>query len=83
MPEYHQPEKNNFLYPCTRYYGKVKPENLVFHSNLQEFAQKVGYIAGLETGGKLSLEEAYEQINKLWQQLQYSKQELGVGAEFK
>ncbi|KYC34943.1 hypothetical protein WA1_49690 [Scytonema hofmannii PCC 7110] len=70
---------NNFLYPRRRYYGQVKPENLVFNANLQEFAQKVTYITCLETGGKLSPEEAYKQIEKLWKQLERSKNELVIG----
>ncbi len=28
----------NFLHPRSHYYGEVKPENLVFNANLQEFA---------------------------------------------
>ena len=36
--------KDEFLYPRSSYRGKVKPENLVFNSNLQEFAQRVNYI---------------------------------------
>jgi hypothetical protein len=30
-------ERNRFLSPRSRYYGQVKPENLVFNANLQEF----------------------------------------------
>ena len=52
-------DKNSFLYPRRRYHGQVKPENLVFNANLQEFAQRVSYICNLETSGKLSPEEAY------------------------
>jgi len=29
---------SSILYPKSRYYGEVKPENLVFNANLQEFA---------------------------------------------
>lgn len=72
-------ERNEFFYPRSRYYGKVKPENLVFNANLQEFAQRVSYICNLETAGKLSPEESYEQIQALWQQLKQTKQQLGVG----
>ncbi len=71
--------KNSFLYPHSRYQGEVKPENLVFNANLQEFAQRVNYICNLETSGKLSPEEAYEQIKALWEQLKLSRQQLGVG----
>ena len=58
--------KEDFLYPRSRYYGQVKPENLVFNANLQEFAQRVSYICGLETSGKIQPEEAYEQVKSLW-----------------
>ena len=55
-------DQHEFLYPRSRYYGKVKPENLVFNANLQEFAQQVSYICNLETAGKLSPDEAYEKM---------------------
>jgi hypothetical protein len=72
-------EKYNFLYPRSRYYGKLQPENLVFNANLQEFSQRVSYITALETSGKISSSEAYCQIKTLWKQLKQSKQELGIG----
>lgn len=70
--------KYNFLYPHSRYYGEVKPENLVFNAKLQEFSQQVGYIAALETSGKISPAQAYYQIRDCWKQLKKSKQELGI-----
>lgn len=73
--------KDDFLYPHSRYQGEVKPENLVFNANLQEFAQRVGYITNLETSGKLSPEEAYTQIKALWKQLKQSKKALGIGTD--
>ncbi|MEH2112062.1 hypothetical protein FD723_15230 [Nostoc sp. C052] len=78
MPESNSQDKNNFLYPRSRYYGKFQPENLVFNANLQEFAQKISYITCLETGGKLSQDEAYEQIKALWKQLKHSKKQLAI-----
>jgi hypothetical protein len=78
MPE-SNPSKEDFLYPHYRYQGKSKPENIVFNANLQEFAQRVNYICNLETGGKISTEEAYEEIQALWQQLKSSRQSLGIG----
>ena len=72
-------DKNNFLYPKGNYRGDFSaknPNNLVFNANLQEFAHKVAYICGLETNGKISTEEAYEQIKVLWHQLQTSKKKL-------
>jgi hypothetical protein len=71
--------KDDFLYPRGRYYGQVKPENLVFNANLQEFAQKISYICNLETGGKIAPEDAYEQIKQLWKELKHTKKELKIG----
>ncbi|MBD2536275.1 hypothetical protein H6G97_46095 [Nostoc flagelliforme FACHB-838] len=81
MNQSHEEDKNKFLYPRGRYYGQVKPENLVFNANLQEFSQKVGIITSLESNGKLDPEDAYQQIKGLWKQLKHSKKELGIGEE--
>ncbi|MBP0029816.1 hypothetical protein PN466_14580 [Roseofilum reptotaenium CS-1145] len=72
------PDPSEFLYPRSRYYGEFRPEYLVFDANLQEFAQKVTYICSLETGGKIPPVEAYEQIRKLWLELEQSKDRLGL-----
>ncbi|MDJ0900600.1 MAG: hypothetical protein QNJ55_17495 [Xenococcus sp. MO_188.B8] len=72
-------EKHNFLYPRNSYRGEVKPENLLFNANLQEFAQKISYICALETGGKIPPGTAYRQIKALWKELKRSKKELGIG----
>lgn len=71
-------QHNDFLFPRARYRGQVKPENLVFNTNLQEFSQRVSYICNLETGGKLSPEESYQQIKALWKQLKQSRKQLGI-----
>jgi hypothetical protein len=68
--------KNQFLYPRGTYHGDFTPENLTFNANLQEFAQRVSLLCGLETGGKISTEEAYTQIKEMWKQLKRSKKEL-------
>ncbi|MCG6134095.1 MAG: hypothetical protein MET45_05455 [Nostoc sp. LLA-1] len=78
MEKYNQTDKNSFLYPRSRYYGTLKPANLVFNANLQEFSQKIGYVTALETSGKLSPEEAYKQIEGLWQDLQSSYHQLAI-----
>jgi hypothetical protein len=72
-------EKSDFLYPRSRYYGKFTPENLAFDANLQEFTQKVNFICGLETGGKISPEEAYQEIKSLWKDLKKTKKQLRIG----
>jgi len=69
-------EKEDFLYPRSKYRGKFTPQNLVFNANLQEFAQRVNYICALETNSKISSEQAYEEIRHLWHRLKQSKQEL-------
>ncbi len=79
MPNSTQASKNSFLYPRSRYRGTFTPEHLAFNANLQEFAQRVSYISALETGGKLSSEQAYEQVKSLWKQLERSKHSLGIG----
>lgn len=74
-------QKSDFLYPRHRYRGQVKPENMVFNANLQEFSQRVSIICGLETNGKLSPEESYREIKALWKQLKHSKKQLGIGSQ--
>ncbi|NER37637.1 MAG: hypothetical protein F6J93_27360 [Oscillatoria sp. SIO1A7] len=69
----------DFLYPRSRYHGEVKPENLVFNANLQEFAQRVNFIVALESNGKLAPEVAYAEIEALWNKLQRSKRQLEIG----
>ena len=54
-------------------------EEMVFDSNLQEFAARVGLIVGLELGDKISSEEAYARIKALWKQLKASKKNLRIG----
>jgi len=57
-----QQSKHNFLYPRAHYRGAVKPEHLLLNANLQEFAQRVSDICNLQTVGKLSPDQAFEQI---------------------
>lgn len=66
-------ELSDFLYPRSPYYGDLKSEHLEFNAQLQDFSQRVSYISGLQTGGKLSSEEAYKQIHILWKNLKMTK----------
>lgn len=68
--------KEEFLYPRSSYRGDFTPGKLAFNANIQEFAQKTAYICGLETNGKISSEDAYQRIKKLWHQLKNSRKEL-------
>ena len=72
-------DRSEFLYPHAPYHGEVKPENLVFNANLQEFAQKVSFICNLETNGKIPTHEAYRQIKQLWKELKKTKKQLAIG----
>jgi organic radical activating enzyme len=74
-------ERDEFLYPRSPYRGEFTPEKLAFNANLQEFAQRVSYVCALETNGKISTDEAYQQIKSLWKQLKRSKKQLGVGED--
>lgn len=76
-----QVSKDNFLFPRSRYYGPFSPEYLAFNANLQEFSQRVSYISALETGGKISSEQAYEQVKSLWKQLKQSKKAMQLGSK--
>jgi hypothetical protein len=69
-------EPEGFLYPRSKYRGHFSPQELVFDANLQEFAQRISYICGLESNGKMSSQTAYEEIRKLVHQLKRSKKEL-------
>jgi hypothetical protein len=57
------------------------PQRLVFNQNLETFAERVGLIVGLQSNGKLSQEQAYAQIRKLWKSLRASKDTLLEGKE--
>ncbi len=72
------PHENEFLAPRSRYYGSFSPKNLAFNANLQEFALRVNTVCGLETGGKITPNDAYQEIKKLWQELADSYDALGI-----
>jgi hypothetical protein len=78
---YHPMTPADFIYHRQRYSGKVQPQNMVFNANLQEFAQRVGYISVLETAGKMAPEDSYRRIEELWQELKSSKKKLGIGED--
>lgn len=69
-------EKERFMNPISRYRGEFSPENIAFDANLQEFTNRISIICALETGGKISPSEAYQQIKDLWTELEQSKNNL-------
>ncbi|MBD2325440.1 hypothetical protein H6G21_00990 [Alkalinema sp. FACHB-956] len=68
--------KDAFTMPYATYRGEFMPEHLLFNANLQEFAQRVSLLCNLETAGKVSPEETYQQIKQLWKDLKSSKKTL-------
>ncbi len=70
------PDKDKFLNPTSKFRGEFTPQNLAFDANLQEFTNRISIICALETGGKISPNDAYQQIKGLWKQLNESKQHL-------
>ena len=76
MPDKDKKQLEDFLTPRNKYHGEFTPQNLAFNANLQEFAQRVSLICGLETGGKVSSADAYNDIKKLWKELKASKKSL-------
>lgn len=71
-----QKQRDGFIMPRARYQGEFTPERMVFNANLQEFANRISLICNLETGGKITSEEAYGEIKKLWKELKASKKVL-------
>jgi hypothetical protein len=78
MPQSDPTNRFDFISPKQRYYGDWTPQHLVFNANLQEFAQQVSYISALQTNGKLSPQQAFEDIQDLWERLKESKEQLGI-----
>ncbi|MBL6739258.1 MAG: hypothetical protein ISP81_03880 [Synechococcus sp. BS301-5m-G54] len=52
------------------------PQRIAFHQNLEEFADRVGLIVGLQSNGKVSQEKAFEQIKDMWKSLKVSRNDL-------
>ena len=49
------------------------PQRLMFHQNLESFAERVGLVVGLQSNGKVSQEQAYTEIRRIWKDLKDSK----------
>lgn len=56
--------------------GDWTPERVAFHQNLEQFADRVGLIVGLQGNGKITQEAAYDEIKKLWTLLRSSRSSL-------
>ena len=51
-------------------------ERLAFHQNLESFADRVGLIVAMQSNGKITQEQAYSEIKRLWKQIKQSKHHL-------
>lgn len=60
-------------------HGLTFHEDIAFDANLQEFADSIDIICGLEAGGKISRAEACQRIRDLWKALKKSKKNLRIG----
>lgn len=69
----------DFIHPHSHYYGELTPENVHFHNQMEDFVQEATMISNLAGNGKMSLENAFGEIEKLWKQLIQSKEELRIG----
>ncbi len=52
------------------------PKRLVFHQNLESFADKVLLLVALQGSGKINQEHAFGCIHDLWKELKRSKRDL-------
>jgi len=69
-------DKDKFFNPISSFRGEFSPQNIAFDANLQEFTNRISLICGLETGGKITPIDAYNQIKELWIQLDHSRKNL-------
>jgi hypothetical protein len=56
--------------------GDWTPQRLLFHQNLESFAERVGLLVGLQSNGKVTQEEAFAEIRRMWKDLKDSKSTL-------
>ncbi len=66
---------SNFFYTRIYYFDGLETCNLLLNKNIQEFSEQVDYIAQLQSNGKLSSKEAFEEIDALWQNLKHRKKD--------
>lgn len=69
---------NERMTRISRYYGNLNPKHLLFNANLQDFVRRVELISSLQTGGKISPQEAIERIDLIWQEVKSYEEESGI-----
>lgn len=60
---------NGIINPLSSFPGKPTLFQYMFKANLQEFGNKVDLLCALQTEEKISAEDAYAEIRKLWKEL--------------
>ncbi|MEB3322303.1 MAG: hypothetical protein VKI81_05720 [Synechococcaceae cyanobacterium] len=85
-PRHHPPGRDGQIHSPMEAHGSYRgadwsPQRVMFHQNLESFADRVGLIVGLQSNGKISQEQAYAQIKKIWKQLRRSKGALLEGED--
>jgi hypothetical protein len=52
------------------------PEQIIMEANIKEFGHRISLICALETGGKITSDEAYARIKQTWKELKGSRKGL-------
>jgi len=55
---------------------EFSPEEVLLEANIREFSHTVSLICALETGGKITVDEAYNLIKQTWNELAISRKNL-------
>ncbi|GAB4237618.1 MAG: hypothetical protein Kow00121_64610 [Elainellaceae cyanobacterium] len=58
--------------------GRFSLKDFMFSANLKEFSQRINYVCLLLAYGEMSSEQAEQEIESLYQQLQHSAVTLGI-----
>ncbi len=56
--------------------NSFSPEQMLLDANVREFGHTISLICALETGGKITAEEAFVLIKKTWKELHLSRESL-------
>ena len=62
-------KSQDFINPYITYIGKITPAQVLLNANLREFEASVRVLSYLNTNGRLSCGQAYEQLKFLSGQL--------------
>ena len=63
----------SFLYPQSPYAENFTSNNFPLDADLSEFCIIICYVCRLESEGKMTHEEAYNQIKNVWHELRHNE----------